>query len=258
MREIITWTITIWKMYWGNGWIQYLLAVSGACVLLFGRKRKMGIRLLCYTFFLLALFFCPISGRVIMKCVGKIVYWRVLWLLPTVPLIAGGFTELVHKLKKPALQMALILILVLAVAVSGTGMIKAGNFERVYNHQQVPDEIAVICDRLNTDRNGNDDIRIAADEYTASYIRVYDPALKMAYGRRGDGAVGKQAKALYKQITSEVPDGKKVAHLADLVHCTYVVMVPPDEKFLGDMETGGYKILDTVGLYYIFTCEKYK
>ena len=63
----------------------------------------------------------------------------------------------------------------------------SGNFEKVSNRQQVPDEIAMICERINNDRNGNE-IRIAADEYASSYIRVYDPALNMAYGRRGAGA----------------------------------------------------------------------
>ena len=65
--------------------------------------------------------------------------------------------------------------------------------KKVSNRQQVPDEIAMICERINNDRNGNE-IRIAADEYASSYIRVYDPALNMAYGRRGAGAVDKNAK----------------------------------------------------------------
>lgn len=144
-----------------------------------------------------------------MKCIGKIVYWRVLWLLPTVPLIAGGFTELVRRSRNRIVQVILVLVLTGVIAASGTGMIKAGNFERVFNRQQVPDQIAMICNRINEDREGKE-VRIAADEYTASYIRVYDPSLKMAYGRRGDGAVGKKARVLYKQITSEVPDGKRL------------------------------------------------
>ena len=78
-----------------------------------------------------------------------------------------------------------MLVLTGVIAASGTGMIKAGNFERVYNRQQVPDQIAMICNRINEDREGKK-VRIAADEYTASYIRVYDPSLKMAYGRRGE------------------------------------------------------------------------
>ena len=180
-----------------------------------------------------------------------------LWLLPTVPLIAGGFTELVRRSRNRIVQVILVLVLTGVIAASGTGMIKAGNFERVFNRQQVPDQIAMICNRINEDREGKE-VRIAADEYTASYIRVYDPSLKMAYGRRGDGAVGKKARVLYKQITSEVPDGKKTSSLADAVHCTYVVMVPPDENFVLDMVAGGYQVLDTVSPYYIFSCDKYK
>ena len=87
---------------------------------------------------------------------------------------------------------------------------------------------------------------------------MYDPALNMAYGRRGAGAVDKNAKKLYQQINAPVPDGKKISKLADLVKCTYVVMMAADENFLSDMESGGYKILGTADSYYIFVCEKYK
>ena len=51
---------------------------------------------------------------------------------------------------------------------------------------------------------------------------------------------------------------KKFSKLADLVKCTYVVMMAADENFLSDMESGGYKILGTADSYYIFVCEKYK
>lgn len=251
MREIVTWTVTIWNMYWGNGWMQYLVALGGVCILLFGRKNATGLRLICYAVFLLALFFCPVSGRVIMRCIGKDVYWRVLWLLPVVPLIAGGFTALVDRAGKRIVRPVLCVVLAASVVICGTGMIKAGNFERVYNHQQVPDEIAVICEEINRDRDGAE-VRIAADDYVSSYVRVYDPALNMAYGRRGYGAVDKNAKELYLEVNAPVPDGKKISALAARVSCTHVVMRAPDEKFLSDMRDGGYEILDTVNSYYIF------
>ena len=163
MKEIIAWTVNVWRIYWGNGWIPYLLALGGACALIFGKKKKNSLSLVLYSVFLLVLFFCPFSGRVIMKCIGKIVYWRVLWLLPTVPLIAGGFTELVRRSRNRIVQVILVLVLTGVIAASGTGMIKAGNFERVFNRQQVPDQIAMICNRINEDRDGKE-VRIAADE----------------------------------------------------------------------------------------------
>ncbi len=64
-----------------------------------------------------------------MKCIGKIVYWRVLWLLPTVPLIAGGFTELVPEDGDRIVQVILVLVLTGVIAASGTGMIKAGRMK---------------------------------------------------------------------------------------------------------------------------------
>ena len=40
MKEIIAWTVNVWRMYWGNGWIPYLLALGGACALIFGKRKK--------------------------------------------------------------------------------------------------------------------------------------------------------------------------------------------------------------------------
>ena len=67
-----------------------------------------------------------------MRCIGKDVYWRVLWLLPVVPLIAGGFTIYVSKIGNRIVQMGLIIVLSAAVVVfPETGMIKMpGIFEK--------------------------------------------------------------------------------------------------------------------------------
>ena len=70
MKEIIAWTVNVWRMYWGNGWIPYLLALGGACALIFGKKKKNSLSLVLYSVFLLVLFFCPFSGRVIMDRAG--------------------------------------------------------------------------------------------------------------------------------------------------------------------------------------------
>ena len=53
MKEIVTWAVTIWDMYWGNGWIQYLLALGGVGILIFGRKKGIALRLFFYTILLL-------------------------------------------------------------------------------------------------------------------------------------------------------------------------------------------------------------
>ena len=57
MKEIIAWTVNVWRMYWGNGWIPYLLALGGACALIFGKKKKNSLSLVLYSVFLLVLFF---------------------------------------------------------------------------------------------------------------------------------------------------------------------------------------------------------
>ena len=60
MKEIIAWTVNVWRMYWGNGWIPYLLALGGACALIFGKKKKNSLSLVLYSVFLLVLFFLSV------------------------------------------------------------------------------------------------------------------------------------------------------------------------------------------------------
>lgn len=61
MKEIVTWAVTIWDMYWGNGWVQYLLALSGIGILILGRKKGIALRL----FFL----YGSSAGVVFLSCI---------------------------------------------------------------------------------------------------------------------------------------------------------------------------------------------
>ena len=70
MKEIIAWTVNVWRMYWGNGWIPYLLALGGACALIFGKKKKT-VSVWFIFRFLLGIVFLSVFRTVIMKCIGK-------------------------------------------------------------------------------------------------------------------------------------------------------------------------------------------
>nr|WP_294678336.1 hypothetical protein [uncultured Blautia sp.] len=254
MKDILLWAVQMWQQYWGDGFIQYLLLGSVVILSVKYRKKPMVSELVCYTVLILALFFCPLSAKVIMRCVGDIVYWRFLWLLPLIPVTAGAFTWLIRSGKKKEIRVILALVLAALVLVSGKGMVRAGNFERVHNFQKVPDEVAQICDIINGDR-GEKEIRIAADEHVASYVRVYDPSIHMAYGRRGSGSLGKNSRKLYKEIISEAPDPAKIAKLGKSVKCDYLVFTVTEGSTLEIMEKYGYEVAGAVEGYYVFVCK---
>ena len=90
-----------WQKYWGNGFYVYLLLAACLYFLVFGRKKERSRILSGYIVVFLAVFFCPVTAYIIQKCIGRSVYWRVLWILPAVPLIAYAGTCLIKKVELP-------------------------------------------------------------------------------------------------------------------------------------------------------------
>ena len=69
-------------------------------LLIFREKiKKPDTILLVYLVISLAVFFCPITAKIIQKCIGELVYWRVLWIVPSVPVIAFAMTEFLKERK---------------------------------------------------------------------------------------------------------------------------------------------------------------
>ena len=80
MKEVLKQSVNFWQSYWGNSLMPWLLLAAVSLLVIFRRKKKITKYLLFYLFLVLALFFCPPAARIIQKCIGSSVYWRVLWL----------------------------------------------------------------------------------------------------------------------------------------------------------------------------------
>ncbi len=106
------------------------------------------------------------------------------------------------------------------------GLNRDGFYKKVQNVQKIPDEVVSICNLINEQKEENEEIYLATDDKIASYVRVYDPSIKMPYGRGGKGASGKKAaRWLHKQLVAEVPVIKKVVKNAKRLKCNYLVFL---------------------------------
>ena len=243
------WVAGIWTQYWGGGFYQFLFLVSAVYLLIRKRKDSSIGPLLCYTVCILLVFACPVSAWIIRRCIGKSVYWRVLWLVPALWVTAIAAADLVRRRKK-VMRILLVLVFAAVIALCGKDMIRAGNYVLVENWQQVPDEVAQICSMIRLDA-GEDRVFLAADDHVASYARVYDPSFFMPYGRGGREAINKQAGDLYEQIMLGGDFGQ-VAALADGLECNYIVGIMHDPSQIVFLEEKGYVELGTVNDYRIF------
>jgi hypothetical protein len=258
MKELLSWTVSQWNLYWGSGYYPYLLLLSLLYLLIFKRKKN-GIRdTLPFVLILLFLFFCPLSASVISRCLGTDVYWRVLWLLPVIPIIALAATELLHNLHSRITHCILLILFVGVIAFCGKGMMEAGSYVKLANYQKVPNEVPVICEiiREKAAEDQIDEIRIATDDYLSAYLLVYDPSLLMPYGRGGQGALTKAAAKLYEEISSERPRYKRLARLAAKSECNFLVL--PEAHKAPNTGVGVYHYVEIgqVATYKIFELQE--
>ena len=258
MKRALLASLDAWQKYWGNGFYVYLLLAACLYFLVFGRKKERSRILSGYIVVFLAVFFCPVTAYIIQKCIGRSVYWRLLWILPAVPLIAYAGTCLVKKAGASRPRQYILLIFIAALlAFCGTGLNRDGFYKKVQNVQKIPDEVVSICNLINEQKEENEEIYLATDDKIASYVRVYDPSIKMPYGRGGKGASGKKAaRWLHKQLVAEVPVIKKVVKNAKRLKCNYLVFPVPSKKKQLYMETKGFLLIGQVNEYGIFKyCE---
>lgn len=254
MKTILEWIGFSWKCYWGGGYYQYLLLAAGFYLLIFHRKKRYVRQTLAFCTCLLFVFLFPLTAKCISFCIGENVYWRVLWLLPTIPVVALAATEFLRSRHSRLVQTILLLCCCGVIALSGKDMLSAGNFTRTNNRMKVPDDIAHIANALQ-EAAAKDNIPeicvITDDDYPVTYLRVYDPSIKQGYGRRMGGVRNHACYRVYRLLLRPTLNYRKFAKLSKRGGCNFIVIRVPEKK-MKKIERFGYVKIGEVGSYTIF------
>lgn len=247
-----------WEWYWGNGFYQYLLLAATIYLLIFHRKKRNVRQVLAFSACLLFVFLFPLTAKCIFLCIGRTVYWRVLWLLPAIPVISLAATEFlrsVHSRSRLA-QTLLLLFFCGIIALSGKDMLSAGNYTRTNNRMKVPDDIAHVANMIHAEAEKDhlDEVLVAGDNYLISYLRVYDPSIHQAYGRELGEVLNHRCYLVYRQFRPIKRNYRKIAKLAKAADCNFVVISVPEKK-INRFEQRGYVKIGDVGSYSVFQLE---
>lgn len=119
---------------------------------------------------------------------GLYAYWRILWIVPVVPVVAGLVPSLTERIEKTWVKSI--------VAVAGVGMVMlggtfiyngaGGSFVEAANATKLPDYVVQIADRLlELDVHP----RIIAQEPLGVYLRQYSGQIDSLYGRDLSGYI---------------------------------------------------------------------
>ena len=249
MKELINQILTFWNNYWGESFFPYLLVFAFVYLLIFRRKNRNIKYILTYLLIMLFLFFCPVTAKIIQKCIGSNVYWRVLWLVPSTPVIALAMTELVRSHHK-IMQAVLVILCIAVIAVSGREIYQAGNYARVNNYQQVPDEVAGICELIQADAQGERFV-FASDDEVSSYVRVYDPSIYNLIGRNARSTKGR-SKMLFRAINRPDPKYRRIGKIAKKKKCNYLALKITADEQKDKLAEFEYQEIGSIGRYTVF------
>ena len=256
MKHCLDIGIQAFGQYWGNKAVLVLFGLCCAWLLVKRRKDPRARFLLILTAVSFAVYFFPVSAKIIQTCVGETVYWRTFWILPLFPVMAYTFTTWVNMLHQPAPKSILVLLLTAVIVLTGRNAFSKENYRFVRNMQQVPEEAAVLGNMLS-EKGFITDRLIAVDDYLASYLRVYDPSVHMPYGRWRRGYLSREAVWVYKMISAwPNTDYRILLRKAQKVGVDVIIIQKPDRKGYRRLRAAGYIKRGRVLNYFIFVKKK--
>ncbi|MBQ0001321.1 MAG: hypothetical protein KBT01_07290 [Clostridiales bacterium] len=254
MQEVLLLNLTKWGEVFEDGFYQYLLLAAAVFLLFRVKKHKESRILLGYLALGLFFYWFPPTAALIQKFLDKATYWRMLWAIPVLPLIAYAGTTICGKISSAPLRLFAVVLCLGIFAVSGRCVWNADTFQKMSHPYKIQPEILEIA-RIIKEDAGDERVILAADEAVADYIRVREPSFFMRYGRRAEGYGTKHDRWMYYMLTDPAGrwDGELVIQFAKEGRCNYLVVPVIDVKMQDEyIQANGYAKIGAVGIYCIY------
>ena len=205
---------------------------------------------------ILALLFIPNIKKAIEHFfVGEGVYWRLWWLIPINLLIALVITYFIERTEGEKEKIFVITIFMIMIVFSGKIVFNTQNFTITENFYKIPNdilEISAIIEKDQKTKQETDDVIVAVRD-VAWQLRIYDPRLKMLYGRTPEITDGVNVDQIDSTINSPNIDWKMLHDLLAKNHTKYLILqmkqIEGEKEKMKDM---GYDRIGETKTYVIF------
>lgn len=229
MKDAFMTAVEMVFVYLGDSW-QYAVFAAALLYLLFEKEEKKTNRLLIgYTLVFAFVYFCPLTAKVIMDyCIGKDVYWRMMWLYPVPIVIACAGTKLTMRFKKTICRILAAVLVTASIVSTGTCVYTAGDtFQKAENINKLPNTVVDICHQLREFAGEKGYIRVIAPYELVSDIRQYDASIRLAYGRRSES---KTQQWLLEAMLAPEPDFAAITEIDREKNTNYLIYPTTDEQ----------------------------
>ena len=197
---------------------------------------------------------CPVTAWLIMDFfLGREVYWRIWWLFPILPTVAYVGVQVVISQKEKKYQRVVIIFLSIIIAISGKSIYTSETMRKPENLFKLPTDVLEISDIIAADNN-NEEVYIIVSHDLIEYIRLYNPNIKLLYGRETVRMhLGTELQlAVMEQLRADNPDVKVVTTFARMENCEYIVLSRALDGLQGALSENGFGLLGHTNGYSIY------
>lgn len=228
----------------GTGYYMILLLVATAYII--WKKKENRQFAVWVPIVIVILFFCPITILLIYQQFMWGTYWRMLWMIPVVPVLAYVGVELICKRQKLLERVLVFLVVACIFVCSGKLMYTKERFQPKENFFKIPTAAIDIAQHV-INYSGDWYPTIIAPNELYCYIRQYTSKIRLLYGRDAEGYMGGVAdeiEAVYKEMSKQQPDCRYIGEMAIKYDVNVVIF---NTKF---HQLPDYEEMKEYGLYY--------
>lgn len=248
MYGIFMESLVIFKLYTGLKPLVILFGLSWLYLLI---KEKNAIRRLMFVyapFFIFVLFLFPVSRKLFVAAgLDGSTYYRIIWTIPMGVVTCYGACLIFRRHKRLGLLLVSALI-----ALCGRLVYLSDYITPAQNLYHIPDTVAAICDRIAPE-NGAVQVMVAVPEELLHYMRQYNAAIRMPYGREQlvKGHADYENPVYTAMEKGETIDLAALIQAAREENCQYLV-ISEARQVTGDAEELGLLLLAEVDGYRVY------
>lgn len=178
---------------------------------------------------------------------GLYAYWRILWIVPVIPVLASLVPSITERMQKPWVKCTVVAVGLGTVALSGTLLYSGpgGRFVNAANAAKLPDEVVEVADRL---LELEERPRVVLQHPLGVYIRQYSGEINQLYGRDITGFIWRAGSSAV-DVHNKLTEGDLNAVATAMANDQYEYLITDRTERLSE---NGFEALDTVADYGIY------
>lgn len=193
-------------------------------------------------------------------------YYRFLWMIPVIPMLAYCFVDIAFRENKGTKRWIAVILLLTVLFFGGNSYFSDGCFQLPENRYNIPDDVLAVCDLIKADQKTEHPV-VVGDVQVQLPIRTYDASFMWGISReaycailekKNDGEEYKtEAVVLQAVMDGEVENVVKLREALEALNIDYLI-VKGEYEMDSSLEDVACEKIGDGGKYSVYRFDKEK